>query len=132
MFRKFWISNCRPNRYFPKIELKRDVARFTTHGVQTYLKQPTDLLQDRSDVGCKTLLTTGPSTALLVNLFYSNVARQVECFLLPVLASDPVRVTLQNSIKHSGSERVNKTVFSVFNRYTQFNHFCLKLDDWIL
>ena len=56
------------------------------------LKQPTDLLQDRSDVGCKTLLTIGPSTALLVNLFYSNVARQVECFLLPVLASDPVRV----------------------------------------
>ena len=56
------------------------------------LKQPTDLLQDRSDVGCKTLLTTGPSTALLVNLFYSNVARRVECFLLPVLASDPVRV----------------------------------------
>ena len=43
-----------------------------------------------------------------------------------------VRVTLQNSIKHSGSERVNKTVFSIFNRYTQFNHFCLKLDDWIL
>ena len=56
------------------------------------LKQPTDLLQDRSDVGCKTLLTIGPSTALLVNLFYSNVARQVKCFLLPVLASDPVRV----------------------------------------
>ena len=56
------------------------------------LKQPTDLLSDRSDAGCKTLLTTSPSTVLLVNVFYSNVARQVECFLLPVLASDPVRV----------------------------------------
>ena len=68
------------------------MSRVLPPSFKPVLNQPADLLQDRSVVGCKTLLNAGPSSALLVNLFYSNVARQVECFLLPVLASDPVRV----------------------------------------
>ena len=73
------------------------MSRVLPPSFKPVLNQPADLLQDRSVVGCKTLLNAGPSSALLVNLFYSDVAKQVWCFLLPVLSYYYIRMIQSES-----------------------------------